>query len=201
MSLSKNFIHILKEDVTSAKEDFEYEIENAKKILNDTKKIENLKYYNDYVDSLKRESNYIKQPCLFVGTGAIPFSIYILNKEFNMNRIDGLDIDQQAISIGKRILKKFKIDSKLILKSAEDYNNYDKYKTVVIALEVGLSHNDKKKIFKNIQNQQPNSTFIIRSSNTSDFINVEDYIDNYFNIQNKIKIFNGMSTSFICKTK
>jgi len=195
MSLTRLII----KEVITAEEDSIYEKKFALKLLNNKKEISDFEFYDDYKKSIKDESEYLSEPLLFVGGGAIPISP-ILISEHNINNITIMDIDEEAKIIGEKIIKKLKLNFDFIIDDAIKYNNYSKFNCIFIALEAGITINQKKEIFNNINKQiSSKETVIVRSSKTDDFIDVSNIIYNYFKIIDEIDIFNGLSKSYICK--
>ncbi|WP_236712675.1 nicotianamine synthase family protein [Peribacillus muralis] len=122
-------------------------------------------YWGNYKELIKTEINELKkvkndsQSFAFVGTGPLPLSPLLLQQELGAN-MTCLDIDEQAYSLGKRIIKQLKGEatSNYILNDGalHDYGEFD---LVWIASLVP----NKEEILERIYETNPHATVAIRS--------------------------------------
>ena len=181
-------------------DDYNDELVFIKKVLNNEAKPEEYEAYNDYASTLKSESGAIKGKTLFIGSGPYPVSPIILHN-FGVN-VDGMDYSGEAVEISKQVLKKMNLNIPIFQADGTTYKGYGNYDTIIVALEAGNTVQLKEAILNNISSQVDSHTnILVRSSNTSMFVNVADYLTNNFNIISKIPIFSGMSTTFVVSKK
>jgi len=182
-------------------DDYNDELGFAKKFIGGKDiKIEEYIYYSDYYTTLKNESKFLKSKCLFIGSGPLPLSIIILNRLGIQT--DGLDYSQEAIRLGSGVLKKLGVNSKLYLGDATNFNMYNSYNSIILSLEAGTNIDIKKRIFDKIYSSVDDEiTILVRSSNTSLFLNLENLIKDKFNIIDSIPIYSGLSKSIVIKKK
>ncbi|XHU85456.1 nicotianamine synthase [Peribacillus muralis] len=122
-------------------------------------------YWGNYKELIKTEINELKkvkndsQSFAFVGTGPLPLSPLLLQQELGAN-MTCLDIDEQAYSLGKRIIKQLKGEttSNYIMNDGalHDYGEFD---LVWIASLVP----NKEEILERIYETNPDATVAIRS--------------------------------------
>ena len=181
-------------------DDYNDELVFIRKVLADQAKPEEYEDYNDYASTLKSESGAIKGKTLFIGSGPYPVSPIILHN-FGVN-VDGMDYSGEAVEISKQVLKKMNLNIPIFQADGTTYKGYGNYDTIIVALEAGNTVQLKEAILSNISTQVGSHTnILVRSSNTSMFVNVADYLINNFNIISKIPIFSGMSTTFVVNKK
>ncbi|MFD9625236.1 nicotianamine synthase family protein [Peribacillus muralis] len=122
-------------------------------------------YWGNYKELIKTEINELKkvkndsQSFAFVGTGPLPLSPLLIQQELGAN-MTCLDIDEQAYSLGKRIIQQLEgeASSNYVLNDGalHDYGEFD---LVWIASLVP----NKEEILERIYETNPDATVAIRS--------------------------------------
>ncbi len=129
-------------------------------------------YHNNYSDLINLEISNILiykkdiKNVLFIGGGPLPVSAILLANNFKYN-ITILEKDERSYNISKDLINKLKLNKKikLILKLAEEYNDYDQYDLIYLAAMVGNSQKEKDILLNKISMKSNlGSLIIIRSA-------------------------------------
>lgn len=173
----------------------------AVKVLYGAAKIKDFPHYKSYVKTVKAESKYVRGIVLLVGCGPLPLTAICLDNlnKSDIHRIRMMDKDWQSVEIANNVCPiRGKIHN-VYVRDATSPDVYGGYNTIILTLEAGNSLKNKRDIINNIHSQMnSDSTLIVRSSNTSDYVNTSKVISSgMFNIVDKISVFDGLSTSYI----
>ncbi|RSK44046.1 nicotianamine synthase family protein [Bacillus canaveralius] len=122
-------------------------------------------YWSNYVELIKTEIRQLKKiktqfnSFAFVGTGPLPLSPILLEKELNAE-MTCIDIDRQAYKLGKGIVQNLYPgrESSYILRDGASYD-YDHHDLVWIASLVP----NKEKVLKRVYDTNPDALVAIRS--------------------------------------
>lgn len=99
-----------------------------------------------------------EQPVVFVG-GGLPLTSYIMAKDYGISSTV-LDIDEEAVDLGNRFVKKIGLESRLKMVNESGQNFPDYGQVVIVAALAGMETQQKEQIFRKIPQ---NSTIIARS--------------------------------------
>jgi hypothetical protein len=184
-------------------EDYDREVAFANEIIAGTKTLEDFEYYADYVETLQKETRFMKGNVVFIGSGAIPLSPILIEKK--QHKVTGVDISQEANALGQKVLDAVGSKVNLVTARGEDYD-YSSHDTIIVSLEAGVTVEQKEAIFEQIKKTAKlNATIIIRSSEGENtiggFVNSKDVLDKFMNIDKTIPIFGGLSMDYIGKMK
>jgi len=120
-----------------------------------------LGFYKELVeDEIKLAQITSKDHVLVIGCGSIPATSIIIAEKTNAH-ITSIDIDSHAISNASLIVKKLKLEDKLILESADGHNYPIEKFDVVFVLYGVKNHDDMLKLIG--KNMRDNARIIFRS--------------------------------------
>ncbi len=184
-------------------DDYNTEKDFAQKFLSDQVKLQDFPYFEDYRKTIAKEASLIKGKSLFIGGGPMPISAILLAQE-HKSEVDVMEIFPEAIQIGQAVAGKLGLNNmKFIHSDAASFKGYNGYQTIVLALEAGDTDERKQVIFENLKTQiNPQTIILIRGSNMTNengqmFVNVEGYVDRYFQVVAKVPVFSNLSTTYL----
>ncbi len=135
-------------------------------------KLEDFIYYSNYNDLINLEltntliyNKNIKN-ILFIGGGPLPLTAILLAYNLKYN-VTILEKDKVSYNLSKNLIDKLELNKKIkvILISAEEYNQYNQYDLIYIAAMVGNTQEEKDTILNNISEKvKLNTMILIRSA-------------------------------------
>lgn len=182
--------------------DYEIELEFSKRILNNSDRLENFQYYQDYFNSLALEAQAVKGKILFIGSGPLPLSGILLQK-FIGSKIDMLDYDSLAVDYGQAIIQKLGLAENLsvIRGDAQFFERCNDYNSIILALEAGINIELKSLILNKIlATARPDAKILVRSSNQTGgvdglgFVNSSNLVKSF---SRRIPTFGGYSSTYV----
>lgn len=136
--------------------------------VNDLNHFSSFIYWDHYVKLVQTEISVLRkiksvfQSCAFVGTGPLPLSPLLIQKELNTH-MTCIDYDQQAYELGNALIEKVHKNDLLQLRYVKQdgvLHNYRRYDLVWIASLV----ENKEEVLKQIYKTNPHSLVAIRSA-------------------------------------
>ena len=189
-----------------SKKDFDLEHESARKLTTGEMKLHQVPYYESYRNTAAAEAKLMgpaAKNVLFVGSGPVPMSSMLFAKEHGKN-VSNVELDPGAAKVGHAVASAQGHDFPTHVGDAAHYPHYGKHDAVVVALEAGITPEQKGAIFERIaRDARPDAPIIVRSSadRTGVFPNVEDYVGNHFSVAGHEPTFDGLSRSYLLKRK
>lgn len=184
-------------------QDFDDEDAWAAEILNNDSKLEDFKYFQDYVKTVAQEAPMLHGKVLFIGGGPVPLTPILLYKNHGI-KADIMDYNAAAVRTGQMVLQKLQVPLRVFAADATTFQGYKNYQSIVVSLEAGNTMELKQRIFDNLKSQiDHNTVVLIRGSNANDavdgtsYTNVEGYVQNYFNVVRRVPVFSNLSTSYL----
>lgn len=161
--------------LTCAKAEYELEKYWALKIINSKNpRIEILKfpYYANYEKLTQMEwfsllscTKHKSHKAAFVGSGPLPLTAIILASKYKV-KTTILDIDEDAVGISMKLIKKLNLEKKIIVKNADGakFEKYSKFNLIFVAALAGVNAKTKENILKKIRNDTKKGTHILARS-------------------------------------
>ncbi len=160
----------------SSRGEFELEHFWVQKILESDdvwKSLESFPYYDNYVKIADFESAALKacnvhtdHKILFVGSGPLPLSSIVLNKNHGF-AVDNVDIDKEACRLSKNLINKLNLSHppQVFCKDIFNITDFSSYDCIIVAALVGKNDQEKEKIIEHITRHVQKHTHIaLRSS-------------------------------------
>jgi nicotianamine synthase len=127
-------------------------------------------YLSNYQALAQAELSLIRQHTphvkriLFVGSGPLPLSALLFEKEGWFEAIDGLDADNLAVQMSNRLCTALGSGLQCIHNRAEHFARYQEYDLIFLAALVGMTDADKQNLLRIIRTSLPGESYVaIRS--------------------------------------
>lgn len=190
-------------DISASEADYNKERDFAHSVLAGASKLSDYPYYADYQSTISSESKAlrgVKNP-LFIGGGPIPLSHILLSETLRVP-VTSLDISSEATQLGNKIIATSGAGGRIITADATTYPGYGNHDAVIMALEAGVTPEQKIAILDNVANQvQPGTKILVRGSvEPGEFPGVS-YPEARFTKTDDIPIFGGLSKTSVLEVK
>lgn len=201
--MSNKFLSLF--EAASAEEDYNVEKAFAAKVLQGQAALTQFPYFADY-----RHTVAIEHACssggsvLFLGGGPVPISALLLAIDHHV-KVSVVELLPEAVAISRRLIQYLRIGGVSVVQGdGTHFNGYGSYGTIYIALEAGNTREAKEGIFMQIAKQaNPNATILVRGSSTENFLNVDEFVHDHFEVVRKVPVFSGLSVTYVlhCRVK
>lgn len=161
----------------SSRAESELELFWVKKALKSTdagETIRNFPYHANYekmtdleIETLRLCDIHKNHKALFVGSGPLPLSSIMMAQKYGIC-VDGLDMDEQAIDLSKKLIERIGLSDKIsaIKGNVLDMQDFSKYQTIFIAALAGDNENEKTEIINHLVSKCAKDTHIVMRSVT-----------------------------------
>jgi len=113
-----------------------------------------------------------------------------------------LELEAEAAQISKALLAYLKIPVRVQHGDGTHYTGYGSFDSICVALEAGNTREAKEGIFRQIAAQAGADTnILVRGSADTNFLNVDEFVHEHFEVVKKIPVFSGLSTTYVLHCK
>lgn len=99
--------------------------------------------------------------CLMVGSGPVPISAMMLALLLGGVRVDALDIESDAVELGRKVCLAMGSDVNFVCGSAAEFEDYDEYDLVLLGASVELAHAERVAVVEHVASKMPTGAALV----------------------------------------
>lgn len=189
-------------EATSAEEDYDVEKKFALEVIAGKKTLQDFPYYEDYASTVDAEyAASGGSSIVFIGGGPVPIS-GILFQVRHHTSTTVIELMSEAVTISRQLVAKLGVPLRIVQGDGSAFNQYGSFDTICVALEAGTTRETKEEIFKKIASQaKPDTNILVRGSENANFLNVDEFVHDHFQVVKKVPVFSGLSTTYVLHCK